>query len=114
MMWGFPGPTSSGPTGMMSWMYASALVLTLVWIALAALAIWAVFRLARSHSAPASMPGSGLPAMEILRQRYARGEIDAATFAQMRAVLIGDSPRERGQPGEIANNGGGATRAGTS
>ena len=32
-------------------------------------------------------PPSQLSAMEILRQRYARGEIDAATFENMRERL---------------------------
>jgi putative membrane protein len=38
-------------------------------------------------------PPSQLSAMEILRQRYARGEIDAATFENMRERLENtDSP----------------------
>jgi len=32
---------------------------------------------------------SGLDAMEVVRQRYARGEIDAITFEQMRERLEG-------------------------
>ena len=35
----------------------------------------------------AGMPSSQPSAMEILRQRYARGEIDAATFENMRERL---------------------------
>lgn len=38
-----------------------------------------------SHNEPDRT--GGLDAMEVLRQRYARGEIDAATFAQMREQL---------------------------
>jgi uncharacterized membrane protein len=53
--------------------------------------IWALVRLT-GHT-----PGSGFPltgrtghtAIEILRQRYAHGEIDTATFEQMRRRLEG-------------------------
>ncbi len=70
----------------------------LFWLVIPALLIWALLRAfsARNRSTtyfgqgPYSTPG--MPpfqpsAMEILRQRYARGEIDAATFEQMRERL---------------------------
>lgn len=38
-------------------------------------------------------PPQSLTAGEILRQRYARGEIDAQTFQQMREQLGPDDPR---------------------
>jgi len=41
------------------------------------------------------MPPAHASAMEILRHRYARGEIDAVTFEQMRERL--ESSREPGQ-----------------
>lgn len=37
------------------------------------------------------VPPTQLSAMEILRQRYARGEIDAATFDQMRSRIEASS-----------------------
>jgi putative membrane protein len=37
------------------------------------------------------MPPSSLDALEILRQRYANGEIDGTTFDQMRERLEGSS-----------------------
>jgi hypothetical protein len=74
------------------------------------LVIWAIIRAAthsgrpwgqslwgappHTHSAPpvppynqSTLPGEQPSAMEILRQRYARGEIDGATFDQMRERL---------------------------
>ncbi|HLZ58470.1 MAG TPA: SHOCT domain-containing protein [Ktedonosporobacter sp.] len=39
------------------------------------------------HQPPFGQPVSQLSPMEILRQRYARGEIDAATFDHMRERL---------------------------
>ena len=40
-------------------------------------------------------PPSQLSALEILRQRYARGEIDDATFQNMRERLEASDARER-------------------
>ncbi len=68
------------------------------WLVILALLIWGLVRLFTARSRPMSFYGQspynrpGAPpaqpsAMEILRQRYARGEIDAATFEQMRERL---------------------------
>jgi putative membrane protein len=70
-------------------------------LVLLGLLIWSLIRLftrGRHHYMPPrynpvpptytpGQPPSQLSAMEILRQRYARGEIDAATFDSMRERL---------------------------
>jgi len=90
MMWGYG--FSWG--GMLLMMLSSV-----IWIALLAVVAWAIIRWVNgkmtnatpfSTSTPAQgpgMPAGGPTAIEILRQRYARGEIDAATFEQMRERL---------------------------
>jgi len=59
-----------------------------LWIAILVILVWALIRWLE-RKAPASGPSmpASPSALEILRQRYARGEIDAATFAQMREQL---------------------------
>ena len=63
-----------------------------LWIALLVVLTWAIIRwLDRkagvSTPPETDRPESGPSALEILRQRYARGEIDTATFERMRAQL---------------------------
>lgn len=83
MMWGY----GYGWAGML-WMGLG----TLFWIAVLVLALWLLARLFTGRTT-ISPPGHfGLPpsqpsAMEILRQRYARGEIDTETFVTMRSQL---------------------------
>ncbi|MBO0780481.1 MAG: SHOCT domain-containing protein [Ktedonobacteraceae bacterium] len=64
----------------------------LFWIAMIVFFCWLVrsgFRgWRRPWYGPEQQPG-GPSALEILRQRYARGEIDGATFDQMRERLEG-------------------------
>ncbi len=64
----------------------------LLWIALLVVLTWALIRWLSSKVTTSAPPVtitsvSGPSAMEILRQRYARGEIDTATFEQMRERL---------------------------
>ena len=91
MIWGFHG----------MWLLMPLLLLSkLFWILILALLIWALVRRFRGgpmpfyrHEPPyhPGVPPVQPSAMEILRQRYARGEIDAATFEQMRERLESSS-----------------------
>jgi putative membrane protein len=66
----------------------------LLWALVVGFLVWALIRwlAVGPRGAGSSWAGpSGPSAMEILRQRYARGEIDDATFEQMRARLEGGS-----------------------
>ncbi len=76
---------------------------TVLWIALLVVLAWALIRWLNSKTGTpvppvTSTPPGGPSALEILRQRYARGEIDAATFEQMRERLEASDVRSY-QPG---------------
>ena len=96
-MGGFP--MMGGPSGMMTWMFWSSLIVNLIWLTLVGVAVWAFVRLVNtrspgSASSGASAPLAGPSALEILQQRFARGEIDASTYATMRAQLEPAGVRE--------------------
>ena len=92
MMWGY-GFSWGG-----MWLMLLSMVL---WIALLVVVVWAIIRwLDRRTSSSGSIntntpPTPGSPsALEILGQRYARGEIDATTFEQMRERLVASNRHE--------------------
>lgn len=75
-----------------------SLLNTLFWLAVAVLVIWLLYRWLRPRVEPtirpvglgcyvSSMAAGNISALEILRRRYAAGEIDAITFEQMRERL---------------------------
>lgn len=83
-IFGGPGPGFDGP-GMIFG--------NLLWLVLLGLLAWTVISWLASKTDSEHADHSGFsqqppvmqpPALEILRQRYARGEIDADTFEQMR------------------------------
>jgi len=68
-----------------------------LWVVLLALLIWALIRWLNRRTGQEPSPAER-SALEILRQRYARGEIDQTTFEQMRERLQGaDAARGPGR-----------------
>jgi putative membrane protein len=78
MMWGYG----------FGWGWFMMMFGGILWIAVLVVLVWALIRWLE-RKAPASGPSTPASpsALEILRQRYARGEIDTATFEQMRERL---------------------------
>jgi putative membrane protein len=93
MMWGYGFDWSS----MTLMMLGSTL-----WILVVVVLAWALISWLNKRTAPKqaqTLPGNGPTAIELLRQRYARGEIDATTFEQMRERLeASDNSYQRNQP----------------
>lgn len=89
--WWGPGGMMDGGWGLFGGV--GGIVPLLFWGALIALVVWAVIRLT---SPPSGGARSGEePAEEILRQRFARGEIDVEEYEERRRVLRREQrPRE--------------------
>ncbi len=69
-----------------------------LWIALLVVLVWAVIRWLERKPTTPNRPSIGTSpispsALEIIQQRYARGEIDAATYEQMRERLAASGMR---------------------
>jgi putative membrane protein len=81
-MWGYSA------TGEMGWWM---ILSSLFWLILAAVVVWAVVRWLSSASQSTTHDRlhepAQLSAVDILKARYARGEIDTATFQMMRAQV---------------------------
>lgn len=78
MHWGWPMMGGGGAWGW-GWMLLGTLTMLLFWGGLAVLVVWAVRQFAGGRR-----PNG---ALEVLRERYARGEIDAETYQRMRREL---------------------------
>ncbi len=71
-----------------------------LWVALLVVMGWAIIRWLDSKITRPTLPSAGTPvagpsALEILQQRYARGEIDTPTYEQMRAQLTTTAWRDK-------------------
>lgn len=83
----------SGPGWGMFWMGLGSLF----WLVLLGLAIWLLIRWLTRSAPPATPAAPPVPppsALEILKQRYARGEIDTPTFEAMRERLQATPARD--------------------
>lgn len=74
------------------WGWGWMMLMPLLWIALIAVIVWAVVRVAgRPADRPADLPRRETP-QEILDRRFASGEIDADAYNQARDRLAGRQP----------------------
>lgn len=91
------GPDPDGPDAW--WFLAHALasgLAALFWLALAAAIAWMLWRALHESSAPRLPVVQPEPsALEQLRLRYVRGEIDALTFEQMTEHLMASEHLDR-------------------
>lgn len=80
---GMMGPGMMGGYGMMGGFgWLGMLTMLLFWIGVIALVVWAL-----SNLFPARQAGAEPDALEILKRRYARGEISREEFVQAREAL---------------------------
>jgi putative membrane protein len=94
MMWGYG--TTYGWGGMFL-----MLLSMLFWFALLGALIWGLVHWVTRTGATSATPGSP-SALEILRQRYARGEIDDATFERMQRQLLGSASASDDTPPSVS------------
>lgn len=73
-------------------------LITIFWLALLGLLVWALVRwLGRGsvgYVTPPPPPPPPASALDVLAQRYARGELDEPTYLRMREQLGAAPPRE--------------------
>jgi putative membrane protein len=88
MMWGY----DPGWGGWLVMAFGMVLSLALLGVLVWALIRWLNGRVISQAERAPIMPPPGPSAFEILQQRYARGEIDDATYEQMRERLQASTP----------------------
>ena len=85
--------------GFSGWMWVAMPLIMLLGIALVAVFIWGLVRwLNRRAALPQPRDARPIeydrPPLEILQERYAHGEIDTATFENMRERLVASGARD--------------------
>ena len=80
--------------GMMGWF--GGIVMLLFWVAVVLLVVWVV-----RATFPAPRRDEGDRALDLLRQRYASGEISQAEYEQARRVLGRESSTAPGTGGQL-------------
>ncbi len=77
--------------GMFGWGLVGWIVMILFWVAIVALVVWVLGNLLRTRS-----PHSEESALDILKRRYATGEISQAEFEQARRAILGITQNPHG------------------
>lgn len=75
---------SWGPGNMMGW-FGGGLMMLVLWVLLIAFVVW----IAHEVSGKNSRSRSDSNALEILKERYAKGEIDKKEFEEKKKDLVG-------------------------
>ncbi|MDA8387255.1 MAG: SHOCT domain-containing protein [Nitrospiraceae bacterium] len=75
-----PGPVMGGPYGGGLWMVLNVLIWTILVAGLALLLVWIVSRAGKSGRDK----GTGETALDVLKKRYASGEISKEDFERMK------------------------------
>jgi putative membrane protein len=80
--------------GMQSGMGAGGwIVMSLLWVAVLAVVVWAIARVVPGRRETAAEPAATQEEpLTILDRRLARGEIDTATYDELRSKLSGPAP----------------------
>jgi uncharacterized membrane protein len=73
--------------------FLAMLISMVLWIVLLGLIAWGAYSLFTGRTTNTAVPTSSVTAMELLQQRYARGEIDEPTFTHMRETLQQSRPQ---------------------
>lgn len=90
MMGPFDGGMMGQGWGVFGWLWM--LIPLLFWGGLLALIVWAVMRIFPGGRGGSEPPEGGVsPAEETLRERFARGEIDAGEYEERLRVLRGEA-----------------------
>ena len=88
-MWDGWGPGSYGGTNVIGFIFMMVFMVAII-VGIILLVIWLVRQTAGGVAAPGPGPtAGGESALDILRKRYANGEIDKAEFEEKKKALTG-------------------------
>jgi putative membrane protein len=88
LIWGWPGYGGmTGPRGMMGG-FGTMFLMPVLWIVVVGLIVWAVTAAVRRPGDSETVSRTGESAMEILKKRYARGEINKQEYEERKRDLV--------------------------
>lgn len=87
LIWGWQGYGGMMGPGMKGG-YGIMFLMPILWIVVIGLIVWAVTAVVRRPGHSDTLPQTGDSALEILKRRYARGEIDKHEFEERKRDLI--------------------------